>query len=740
MQNIYSLPIGSKIQYGTYKNEPLIWVVAHHNYPYTFPSDNVILMCTNSLSRSLASPSTDPSGKTQSYVYHSLANTWLNSGDTNWGGPVDCDYTSEPGFLSNANFSASEVAQFISFRADYRYFNNGVSSPYTPSMRAIPPCAVWLGATSLVENDGRVSAMTSEGVTLDLFKYNEISKATVAELFNESVCIRDACYTTSNNLNEALAGYFTPNYGFIAGVACPTEAGLYPCVCIPNTIQVSDTVNEDGYYTTEYYNLAPVISGPSSNLGDKSEPFYINYVINDENSSDTITVSEYIDDVLKNTYTATLGATNTFNITASALATLSLGAHTIKIEASDGKLSDVKTYSFVLVNSAPVISGTDTNLGTIKDAYSFQYTVTDENANDVVTVTEYLDSTVLKAYTAVLGATNTLSISKSTIEALSNGSHTIKVTASDGRATAIRTHTFTYQNTAPTISGQDGHLGDKILKVDYSYTINDADDDTVTVREFIDTTLIREYTAQLGVAMALSVSEQDFYNLEPGAHTLKIVANDGKLTTTRTLTFTAKIVQVIQSNTREDLGRLSHGFTISYNVKSNNGKDIVVVEKIDDNDVLRTFTSAVNMDNTLEVTQDKFNSLASGSHTLTISATDIVGGSVQKTFMFEKIGDDTLVFNWVEPISTQERVSKIKISPYFVMPTGATMVVEACNNGFDESPTWEDITEMVSDKKAFTLTNTEKTSAKWGLNIRFLVNKNSSADQCIFKKYAGRYE
>lgn len=99
----------------------------------------------------------------------------------------------------------------------------------------------------------------------------------------------------------------------------------------------------------------------------------------------------------------------------------------------------------VLFNSDPVISGTDAALGTFGQTppVGYSYTVTDADG-DAVTVTEALDGTVLRTYHPVFGGTNVLSLSTDQWLTVLNGSHTITITADDGKGgTAVRTLTFT---------------------------------------------------------------------------------------------------------------------------------------------------------------------------------------------------------------------------------------------------------------------------------------------------------
>jgi len=103
-------------------------------------------------------------------------------------------------------------------------------------------------------------------------------------------------------------------------------------------------------------------------------------------------------------------------------------------------------------------------------------------------------------------------------------------------------------NTAPTItssttSGSD--LGTKTAGFTLQYTVNDADGDTVTVKEYLDDELQRSYTATLGTANTFEcVNTANFQTVLNGSHTLKVVANDGKADSTAyTVTFTKKVTE-----------------------------------------------------------------------------------------------------------------------------------------------------------------------------------------------------
>lgn len=77
---------------------------------------------------------------------------------------------------------------------------------------------------------------------------------------------------------------------------------------------------------------------------------------------------------------------------------------------------------------------------------------------------------------------------------------------SDGQGgSATRTWTFTRINSAPTISGTDTNLGDKNLGFTHTYTVDDADGDTLTVTEKLNDEVLRTINnAPIGEQLSLS--------------------------------------------------------------------------------------------------------------------------------------------------------------------------------------------------------------------------------------------
>jgi hypothetical protein len=104
-------------------------------------------------------------------------------------------------------------------------------------------------------------------------------------------------------------------------------------------------------------------------------------------------------------------------------------------------------------NTAPTITTSSAaNLGTKSSGFTISYSVDDEDAGDTLTVTEKLDGTTKRTYTATRKTTNSFAVTGEYFQKITNGSHTMTVTVTDGKATVTKTFTFTKAVTAASIT------------------------------------------------------------------------------------------------------------------------------------------------------------------------------------------------------------------------------------------------------------------------------------------------
>ena len=392
-----------------------------------------------------------------------------------------------------------------------------------------------------------------------------------------------------------------------------------------------------------------------------------------------------------------------------------------------------------VLNTDPLISDSDRDLGDKNSNFTITYTVDDSDSGDVLTATESIDGQTTKSFAPTRNSVNTIT---GPGDELSLGSHTVKVVVTDGQGgTATRTWTFTRTNAAPTISGTDTNLGDKNLGFTYQYTVDDADGDTLTVVEALnDETLRTINNAPRGEALNVTVTGEKLYSLSLNSvNTITITATDGKGGTAyRRLTFKRTNSAPAISGTDTDLGLKTGSFAENYTITDVEGDNVVVTEFVDD-DEIRSYQATLGEEATIELTREKWLTLTNGTHQLRVEAVDGNFATSVRVWNFSK-AENTIAFQFSAPEETDARATKILITPTWKIE-GAVAKVEACNNAFDAVPTWEDITAMVQLNRVFNFTNETKTADKWGVNVRFTIVKNEGYEgEVSISGFGGAYE
>ena len=392
-----------------------------------------------------------------------------------------------------------------------------------------------------------------------------------------------------------------------------------------------------------------------------------------------------------------------------------------------------------VLNTDPLISDSDRDLGDKNSNFTITYTVDDSDSGDVLTATESIDGQTTKSFAPTRNSVNTITVP---VDELSLGSHTVKVVVTDGQGgTATRTWTFTRTNAAPTISGTDTNLGDKNLGFTYQYTVDDADGDTLTVVEALnDETLRTINNAPRGEALNVTITGEKLYSLSLNSvNTITITVTDGKGGTAyRRLTFKRTNSAPAISGADTDLGLKTGSFAENYTITDVEGDNVVVTEFVDD-DEIRSYQATLGEEATIELTREKWLTLTNGTHQLRVEAVDGNFATSVRVWNFSK-AENTIAFQFSAPEETDARATKILITPTWKIE-GAVAKVEACNNAFDAVPTWEDITAMVQLNRVFNFTNETKTADKWGVNVRFTIVKNEGYEgEVSISGFGGAYE
>lgn len=106
----------------------------------------------------------------------------------------------------------------------------------------------------------------------------------------------------------------------------------------------------------------------------------------------------------------------------------------------------------VVNNAAPVISCETSSLGEVAEPFSVTYSVSDEDG-DTMTITEKIDGTIIRSYSAPSGSSGDQSFSPDAMQWLTtlNGSHTATITADDGKG-GVTTHSISFTRAVYTMS------------------------------------------------------------------------------------------------------------------------------------------------------------------------------------------------------------------------------------------------------------------------------------------------
>ena len=314
------------------------------------------------------------------------------------------------------------------------------------------------------------------------------------------------------------------------------------------TVTASDSSNASAtrtYYFTKS-NQAPTISGYDLDLGGVYKDVSVDYIVQDADG-DSVEVKISLDGTIKQAYTrTTLGVRKTYTLP---IKSVSLGRHKLEIEARDSQgASSVRTYSFEKVNSAPTISGYDTNLGAKNTAFSYKYSVKD-NEGDNVKVVEKLNGSIIRTlYNVTLGQEQIITISDEQIKKMDlHKQNTIEIEASDGTATVYRRINFTRNNMPPIISDQDRNLGELTKKFEYKFSATDPEEDKMVYSVSLDERMLidREPIAD-GREKSIAIDGFDWIKLRPGKHIIKIYVEDDKgFKSTRTINFARRLDRIV---------------------------------------------------------------------------------------------------------------------------------------------------------------------------------------------------
>lgn len=370
----------------------------------------------------------------------------------------------------------------------------------------------------------------------------EIASSLQIAYMNGSAVVQ---WTRSPGTNSASYAVCLNTNGYVDGSSCTSAYGSRPAFTLPSSLYVSD----DG---SVFQNTAPStpasISVPSSIDGGSTITVSWGTSTDAEGNLEGYIVERQVDGgSWSQIYQGT--ATSTTNTVAFGTNTV---AYRVKAYDAAGLESGWKTSSTVTVtnNRAPGAPGSLTVPAVVRGGSNLAISWTAASDSDGNLSGYELERQVdggswTQIYKgSALAYTDTITAGWNTVAYRVRSYDSYNATS-----TYVTSETRTVDNnaipviTSSTTSGTD--LGTKEDGFDLTYTVTDADNDTVTVKEYLDGVLKRTYTATLGQSNTVQcVTAANWQKVLNGAHTIKVVANDTKADSTPyTVTFTKAVYE-----------------------------------------------------------------------------------------------------------------------------------------------------------------------------------------------------
>ena len=306
-------------------------------------------------------------------------------------------------------------------------------------------------------------------------------------------------------------------------------------------------------------------------------------------------------------------------------------------------------------------------------------------------------------------------------------------------------------NSAPTINGTDGNLGDYTSPLIKQYIVSDSDNDKLSVTEKLNGTIIKSLTNQnSGTSITLDLSSK-WAGLSLGTHNIEITVDDGNgASATRRWTFTktnsasGKPTMLYPKTNM----RTKESFYVRFVVNADNEGDYQSVKvQIADNSAftsnLKEFSSGLEKNvggSWLSHNGNISNADAGNEFRISVSATKnttkyIRVVTTDKTsnvssygdYQSVKIGDILQIETIAQPVDFKPYA--VSLTDRKIIDSEATIRVYACNNAYDEVKSWEEMTSQYLSGDYYPFKNSSKMRDLWAVSVKYVIEANNSTGE-----------
>ena len=462
-KKLSALPMGAKVKdvQSTYCGKPIIWTVADKNHG-GYPSESVTLI-TEKIIALKAVDAKEPNNSDSNrreygnnrYRYANIVK-WLNSAGS-WynaqhgqdappnSGEVSYNpYTNEQGFLTGFSQNFKNAIKETNLTVVKSLTDGGGSETVSAK--------VFLASTTEVGLANETGI--AEGSKLALFSDDNSRKA-----YPTAEAVSNSDYTSSS-FTTSQPWYWwlrTPNASNSYNVrrvntsgamssynAYYGHFGVRPLCNLKSDILVSDNPESDGAYRIEWNQPPTTPNGiyvPSVIRSNKTTEITWGASMEPEGGSVGYQLERKIDSGGWNSIYRGINRNYTDTITK--------GWQTVayRVKAYDNYNAESSYQTgptrTVVNNADPVINAGQTALGQKTGPFNVSYSVSDSDAGQTLTVTEYIGGVQKRKHTVTAGQSYNLQVTKEEWQKLLNASHTLKIVVADSEGgTAEKVFTF----------------------------------------------------------------------------------------------------------------------------------------------------------------------------------------------------------------------------------------------------------------------------------------------------------
>ena len=636
------------------------------------------------------------------------------------------EYDQEKGFLANFSAELKAALQTVSkITAKNTVTDGGGYETVSSKIFLLSTTEVGLANENSVAEGSIYAYYAQNNVNAQRVKKPTAQAVSSSEYTNSSLNANSGWYywlrtpSASYSLyaryvySDGSLGYSSAYYG---------DCGVSPAFSLLSTITVSDTTDSDGAYTIEW-NSAPSFNPAGYSIGNVAAAPSLALAITDADG-DSFTGTVKLDGTQK----ATISGTGTLNYTVP-ISTwwndISLGSHTITVTATDSNgASTTETYTFNRTNSAPAITPSTRDVGSISRPQTIGYSVSDAEGN-AFSISVKVDNVEKISLTNQTDGSFTIPLADYWND-ISVASHTITVTATDGYgASSTATYTFARVNSAPTVTPDSQDYGSSLTAPSIILTITDPEDDAYTGAVFLDGTQKATFSGTGTGSFEIPVSTWWGTMAKATQHTIVATITDSNGgTTSKTYTMTPERSVVSITGQDADLGNVWIAPVLTYQVGDTGNTACSVVEKIDGN-VVRTINN-VTLYTDYQFDVSGWASVGNEArHTFTVTATNADNVSVTRTWTLTKLWGE-LAF-YTSNIPTDEAAKKINVILNYDKTGNPAVRVEVTNNACAIQATWEDATTDILAGKAYEFVN--EPEEDFGIAVRVTITKNANTER-----------